>query len=235
MEDMGLIKILWDYMHMNQPLQPADCIIGLGCSDTKVAYEASKVFLAGYADKLFFTGGLGKVTYRLWNEPEADKFARIAVESGVPMNAIRLERESTNTGDNFNFTRRMMEEEGLDIHTCLVVCKPYSERRTYAAFQKMMPGYDCIIHSEPTTCEEYAKRMGTKDWMSVLVGDVQRMKIFAENGWQVPMEVPQEVWSAYEELVKRGYDQFVLEEKSDYLASRRVIEQSIRERGWEKE
>lgn len=77
--------------------------------------------------------------------------------------------------------------------------------------------------------------MEETDWISVLVGDVQRMKIFAENGWQIPMEIPQDVWSAYEELVKRGYDKFVLEEKSDYLASRRVIEKSIRQRGWEKE
>ena len=55
MEEMDLIKILWEYMHMNQPLQHADCIIGLGCSDTQVAHEASRVFLEGYADKLFFT------------------------------------------------------------------------------------------------------------------------------------------------------------------------------------
>ena len=65
--------------------------------------------------------------------------------------------------------------------------------------------------------------------------DKHKKKIFAENGWQIPMEIPPDVWSAYEELVKRGYDKFVLEEKSDYLASRRVIEKSIRQRGWEKE
>lgn len=231
MEDMDLIKILWEYMHLNQPLQKADCIIGLGCSDTAVAYEASRVFLAGYANKLFFTGGLGKVTHQLWNEPEADKFARIAVECGVPMSCIRVERESTNTGDNFRFTKKMIEQEGLDVHTCIVVCKPYSERRSLAAFQKMMPEFECIVHSEQISCEEYAKKMKNTDWMSVLVGDVQRMKIFAENGWQVPVEVPENVWSAYEELMQRGYNKFVLKDKSDYLETKRVIEKSIQEKG----
>jgi len=234
MEDMELIKILWEYMQMDQPLQRADCIIGLGCSDTMVAHVASDVFLAGYADKLFFTGGLGKVTHQLWNETEADKFARIAIESGVPASAIRLERESNNTGDNFRFTRKMMEEEGLNIHTCIVVCKPYAEKRSYAAFCKMMPGYECMIHSEQTTCEEYAERMRGTDWISVLVGDVQRIKIFAERGWQIPMEMPENVWSAYEELVRRGYGKFVLPEKSDYLENKRALEQKIREKGLEK-
>lgn len=28
-----------------------------------------------------------------------------------------------------------------------VVCKPYDEKRAYAAFKKIMPEYDVIIHS----------------------------------------------------------------------------------------
>ena len=35
------------------------------------------------------------------------------------------------------------------------------------------------------------------------------MKLFYEKGWQVKMEIPKEVWEAYEVLVKNWYDKFV--------------------------
>ena len=77
-----------------------------------------------------------------------------------------------------------------------------------------MPEYDVIIHSENINCEEYYKRNGN-EWIDVLVGDVQRMKLFYEKVWQIKMEIPQEVWNAYENLVKRGYDKFVLKDTQD--------------------
>lgn len=77
-----------------------------------------------------------------------------------------------------------------------------------------MPEYDVIIHSENISCEKYYKRNGN-EWIDVLVGDVQRMKLFYEKGWQIKMEIPQEVWNAYENLVKRGYDKFVLKDTQD--------------------
>ena len=77
-----------------------------------------------------------------------------------------------------------------------------------------MPEYEVIICSENISCEEYYKRNGN-EWISVLVGDIQRMKLFYEKGWQIKMEIPQKVWDAYEILVKKGYDKFVLKDRQD--------------------
>ena len=214
LEDIKLIQILWDYMRMNHQLKHSDCIIGLGSIDTNVAHVASELYLNGYADKLIFSGGLGKITYKLWNETEAEKFSKIAIEKGVPSKDIYLEKESTNTGDNFRFTKRLIENENLNIKSCLVVCKPYNEKRVYAAFKKIMPEYEVVIHSENISCEEYYKQNGN-EWVNVLVGDIQRMKLFYEKGWQIKMDIPNEVWKAYEILVKRGYDRFVLKDQQD--------------------
>lgn len=214
MEDIKLIQILWDYMRMNHEIKYSDCIIGLGTMDTNVANIASELYLNGYANKLIFSGGLGKITYKLWNETEAEKFAKIAIEKGVPSKDIYLEKESTNTGDNFRFSKRLIENLKLDIKSCIVVCKPYDEKRAYAAFKKIMPEYDVIIHSENISCEEYYKRNGN-EWVNVLVGDIQRMKLFYEKGWQIKMNIPQNVWNAYEILAKRGYDKFILKDKQD--------------------
>ena len=215
MDDIKEIQILWNYMKMNHKLKQSDCIIGLGTVDTNVANIASELYLKGYANKIIFSGGLGKITYKLWNETEAEKFAQIAIKKGVPKERIYLEKESTNTGDNFRFSKKLIEKENLDIKSCIVVCKPYDEKRAYEAFKKIMPEFDVVIHSENVSCEEYYKRNGN-EWVNVLVGDIQRMKLFYENGWQIKMDIPNKVWKAYEILVNRGYDRFVLKNKQDY-------------------
>lgn len=215
MDDIKEIQILWNYMKMNHKLKQSDCIIGLGTIDTNVANIASELYLKGYANKIIFSGGLGKITYKLWNETEAEKFAQIAIKKGVPKERIYLEKESTNTGDNFRFSKKLIEKENLDIKSCIVVCKPYDEKRAYAAFKKIMPEFDVVIHYENVSCGEYYKRNGN-EWVNVLVGDIQRMKLFYENGWQIKMDIPNKVWKAYEILVNRGYDRFVLKNKQDY-------------------
>ena len=215
MDDIKEIQILWNYMKMNHKLKQSDCIIGLGTVDTNIANIASELYLKGYANKIIFSGGLGKITYKLWNKTEAEKFAQIAIKKGVPKERIYLEKESTNTGDNFRFSKKLIEKENLDIKSCIVVCKPYDEKRAYAAFKKIMPEFDVVIHSENVSCEEYYKRNGN-EWVNVLVGDIQRMKLFYENGWQIKMDIPNKVWKAYEILVNRGYDRFVLKNKQDY-------------------
>lgn len=210
MKDLGLIQVLWDYMRMNHKLRHADCIIGLGTVDLNVANIASELYLKGYANKLIFSGGLGKITRKLWNETEAEKFAKIAIQRGVPSNNIYLEKESTNTGDNFRFSKKLIENLKLDIKSCIIVCKPYDEKRAYATFKKIMPEYDGIVYSENISCEEYYQKYGN-EWVHVLVGDIQRMKIFYEKGWQIKMDIPQNVWKAYETLVRKGYNKFVLD------------------------
>lgn len=212
MENIKEVQILWDYMKMNHKLKHSDCIIGLGSRDTNVAHISSKLYLEGYANKIIFSGGLGKITYKLWNETEADKFAKIAIKEGVPKENIYLEKESTNTGDNFRFSKRLIETEKLNIKSCIVVCKPYDEKRAYAAFKKIMPEYDVIIHSENISCKEYYERNGD-EWINILVGDIQRMKLFYENGWQIKMDIPKKVWETYKVLVKNGYNKFILKDQ----------------------
>ena len=214
MENMDKVEILWNYMRMNHKLKHADCIIGLGSEDINVANIASELYLKGFADKIIFSGGLGKITYKLWNETEAEKFAKIAIEKGIPSENIYLENESTNTGDNFRFSKKIIEKEKLDIHSCIVVCKPYDEKRTYASFKKILPEYEVIIYSGNISCYEYNK-INKNEWIDALVGDIQRMTLFYQKGWQIKMDVPKKVQEAYEDLVNLGYNKFILKDDKD--------------------
>jgi hypothetical protein len=40
--------------------------------------------------------------------------------------------------------------------------------------------------------------------IDIMVGDLQRIKLYAEKGFQVYQEIPTEVWKAYERLVELG-------------------------------
>ena len=42
--------------------------------------------------------------------------------------------------------------------------------------------------------------------INIMVGDMQRIKIYPEKGFQIFQEIPGDVWQAYEKLVASGYD-----------------------------
>lgn len=129
LQEEELIKKLWNYMKSNQKIEKSDCIIGLGCEDLNIAKVAVDLYFKEYANKIIFSGGLGKVTRNIWNEPEANKFAEYAIEQGVPKENIYIENKSTNTGDNFRFTKELIKQKKLNIQSCIVVCKPYAQKR----------------------------------------------------------------------------------------------------------
>src|SRR5687768_8723764 len=90
-------RIIWDYHHVNHTLDKADCIMALGSHDTRVAHRAADLYLQGYAPCIVFSGGLGRLTEGVWLLPEADTFANIAMQMGVPEQHILIENRSTNT------------------------------------------------------------------------------------------------------------------------------------------
>ncbi len=206
-----LAKIIWDYHLMHQKLEKADVILVLGSHDLRVAEYGAKLFLDGWAPLLIFSGGSGRVTQD-WDEPEADKFAKIAIQMGVPPEKILIENKSTNTSENIVLTRKLLEEKKLNSQKCIVVQKPYMERRAYATFKKVWPEKDVIVTSPQTSFEEYSHGFHKpKDVViNVLVGDLQRLKVYAEKGFQISQEIPQDVWEAYEKLVAAGYTKHLI-------------------------
>ena len=82
-EILSAARIVWSYHLLNHELKKADCIFVLGSHDTRVAERGAELYLEGWAPLLIFSGGLGRLTDGIWQETEADKFSRIAVEMGV--------------------------------------------------------------------------------------------------------------------------------------------------------
>ncbi|HKP84285.1 MAG TPA: YdcF family protein, partial [Pyrinomonadaceae bacterium] len=129
---------------------------------------------------------------------------------------ILIEAHSTNTGENIAFTKRLLTEKGLNPHSFIIVQKPYMERRSYATFRKLWPEKDLIVTSPQVSfqsyLEEYANRsLSVDDVVSIMVGDLQRIRLYPSLGFQIEQEIPAEVWSAFELLVRAGYDKYLIQ------------------------
>ena len=208
---MKPLQVIWDYLCLNEPLEKADCIVGFGNFNTDIARRAAEAYHAGYAPKILFTGGLGRNTEGLLPEPEAVRFAKVAMECGVPACDIILEPNSTNTKENILFTREKLETLGIPHDRILGVHQPFMERRIKAAMGVYWPDLDFRVTSPQVTIREYlqaAEKQGVSHEasVSVIVGDFQRMDLYARLGYQLPQHIPEEAWKAFRELVEMGYD-----------------------------
>ena len=210
-EILSLARIVWNYHLLNHELKKADCIFVLGSHDTRVAERGAELFLAGWAPLLIFSGGLGRLTDGVWEETEADKFSKIALQMGVPENAILVENKSTNTGENILFTQRLLLQQELNPDSFIVVQKPYMERRSFATFKKLWPEKDIVVTSPQISFEDYPTvDMPLEKVIHIMVGDLQRIKLYAERNFQIAQHIPGDVWYAYEQLLEAGYtDQLV--------------------------
>jgi uncharacterized SAM-binding protein YcdF (DUF218 family) len=206
----ALAETIWHYHHLNHELSAADAILVLCSHDTVVARRGAELFLQRWAPLLIFSGGFGSITRRFYREPEAERFAQIAIGMGVPAEQVLIEDRSTNTGENVLFTRQMLAARRLDPQKFIVVQKPYMERRSYATFRKVWPEKDLIVTSPQVSFAEYLTngshdQLTADDVVSIMVGDLQRIRVYPDKGFQIPQDIPEDVWQAYEELVRAGY------------------------------
>jgi len=210
-----LAEQIWRYHLMNHRLEEADAILVLCSHDKRVAERGAELFLEGWAPLLIFSGGLGIITSEMWTEAEADQFAAVAIGLGVPKSKILIENRSTNTGENVLFTKLLLAEQQLDPEKFILVQKPYMERRAYATFRKFWPEKKVLVTSPQVSFGEYLdqyvnEELSSDEVISIMVGDLQRIKLYPEKGFQIHQEIPDEIWAAYEELVRSGYDRHLI-------------------------
>ncbi|MCH2174183.1 MAG: YdcF family protein [Lentisphaeria bacterium] len=199
-------SLIWNYHVLNHAITQSDCILALGSNDIRVAKRAAELYHQKIAPKIIFSGGVGELTAGLWDCSEARHFAQIAMQLGVLEEDIFLEENSTNTGENIQFTQVLLNEIGMQPQRFVVVQKPFMERRTFATFKKQWPNQEFFVTSPQIAFNDYPNSfLSTEDIIHVMVGDLQRIKVYPTKGFQVYQEIPDEVWSAFELLVDEGY------------------------------
>ncbi|MEN3585315.1 YdcF family protein [Streptomyces sp. ZYX-F-203] len=199
-------QLIWDYHQMGHDLATADVAIGLGSHDLGVAAASAELYHSSLFPTVVFTGGNSPTTRARFPRGEAVHFREHAIDLGVPAEAILLEPNAANTGQNITFTRELLAAAGIVPATVMLVSKPYMERRSFATARKLWPEVDIVCASEPLELDDYVKSIGdAKLVVDMLVGDLQRVIEYPKHGFAIAQDVPDDVHDAYESLIRDGF------------------------------
>jgi uncharacterized SAM-binding protein YcdF (DUF218 family) len=197
---------LWDYHQMGHAMRPCSVAVGLGSHDLGVADTAVDLYKRGLAPLLVFTGATSPTTQDRMPRGEAIHYRERALELGAPSSAVLVEPHARNTGENIRFSKELLEEAGIQVSSAVLVSKPYEERRAYATARKLWPEVEIISASTPMTFDEYVESI--KDVhlvVDMLVGALQRLLIYPEQGFMIRQPVPDDVAEAYRRLCNEGF------------------------------
>ncbi|MEU1600135.1 YdcF family protein [Streptomyces sp. NPDC005708] len=199
--------LIWNYHQMGHQPRPSSAAIGLGSHDLGVATAAADLYRAGLFPVLVFSGGNSPTTRARFPRGEAVHYREHALSLGVPHEAILVEPNAANTGQNITLSRELLAEAGVQVESLLLISKPYMERRSYATCRKLWPEADVVCASEPLELDDYIKSIGDEKLVvDMLVGDLQRVIEYPKLGFAVEQEVPRDVHDAYERLLRAGFD-----------------------------
>ncbi|ENM5740974.1 YdcF family protein [Vibrio metoecus] len=198
------IEILWNYLQLHQQPKPADVILVLGSNDLRVAEHAAKLYHQGLAPRVLFSGGLGRFTQGVFEQTEAETFAAIAKEAGVPEEALLLETQSTNSGENMLFSHQVLTQQAHPAQRILLLQKPYMERRAYATFLQQWPeSVESVQVTSPSGgFFDYLTSELTSDFvLNAMLGDFERIRDYPDLGFQIEQPIPEPVTLAYQTLL----------------------------------
>ena len=148
-------------LRIEAPLGPADAIVvfGGGVGESGKAgggteervQHAVEAYKAGFAPRLLFSTGY------LYSFPEAESMRSLAMQQGVPADAIVLEQRATDTHQNVVFTRDLLRARGW--RSVLLVSSPYHMRRAALAWRKEAPEVR-VIPTPPPRSQFYDHARG---------------------------------------------------------------------------
>lgn len=209
-EDIRLTQTIWDYMFIKDDLQKSDIIIGLGGHDMHVVDDVVSLYKRGLAPIVVFAGNVGRTTHGLFTASEAAEMKQRAINQGLDTSIILTEERSTNTGENLQFSQQLIREKGIYPNKVLLVHSPYMLMRDRAIFMKQWKGADTVklrCWAQEVTLQDYlARSTSASEEISIIVGDLERLKTYYDYGFQTEQPIPPAIWQSFEQLVARGYD-----------------------------
>ena len=207
-------EAVYDFLADMPPVpEKADLILAAGSHDLRAAEHAAQLYLNRAAPLIVCSGGYGKMTEGVFARPEGELFAERCMELGVPEKDILVENQAANTGENFTFSRRLLSAHGIFPKNGIISCKPYMAKRAWASGTKQWREVRWFVSTPKLSFRDYpTPATPLESMIQLMVGDLQRLRVYAEKGFQVPIEVPEEIWQANGRLIRDGYSMYALRE-----------------------
>jgi uncharacterized SAM-binding protein YcdF (DUF218 family) len=131
------------WLSPQSPLSQADAIVAISGGDTQARTQmAVQLYQDGWSKHLIFSGAALDP-----NSPSnASVMAGLAEQAGVPVDAIEIEPNSTNTQENAADVDKIITKDNY--HSIILVTSPYHQRRASIVFRKALgSGIAIINHS----------------------------------------------------------------------------------------
>lgn len=209
------VATLFDFNQMHHQVRPSSVGIGLGSHDPNVPVHAADLYHQGMFPLVVFTGANAPTTTSRFPRGEAVHFREIAMDCGVPSDAILIETEARNTGENVTLTRGLLDDRGVAARSAVVICRPYHQRRAYATFRAIWPELDVVCSSRPLPLPDYIATIGDPRFViDMIVGDTQRVIEHPAAGFSSEHPVPDPVAAAYRRLVDAGFTSRLIKKRA---------------------
>ncbi|MGE0865899.1 MAG: ElyC/SanA/YdcF family protein, partial [Vicinamibacterales bacterium] len=137
--------------------------------------QAVKLYQAGYAPRLIFSSGY------VFTLREAEVMKAVAVDSGVPAEAILLEEAAKNPHDNVRLTGQILDQHGWD--SILLVSSPYHMRRATLTWQKLAPNVKVIPAPVPQSQFYFHERGASLEQIRGIVHEYLALADYWRRGW----------------------------------------------------
>ena len=151
------IRDITDFIFMKDVPQKSDIIFIPGTSQSAVTETAARLYCEGWAKYVLpsgmYSGKRGKFASEKIDNPRyageyATDFAYcryILMENGVPENAIIREDQSTNTGENAEYSARVLKELGIKVEIAILCCQAFHARRAFMTYTKYFPDTEILV------------------------------------------------------------------------------------------
>jgi uncharacterized SAM-binding protein YcdF (DUF218 family) len=141
-------------------------------------------------------------------------YADVAVRCGVPRERILLETRATNTAENIRFAQDLLKEREIRPRNVLLAVKTFMQRRVWATLAVEWPEIPATLASPSMTLDEYfTPELHAEKIINIMMGDLQRIRIYARRGWSAPQPLPADVRAAYDGLVALGFTKHLIAEE----------------------
>jgi uncharacterized SAM-binding protein YcdF (DUF218 family) len=193
---------LWHYLSNGRHHEPADVIVVCCSYDLRVCDYACELFKSGLGQKLIFSGNTGNWTRHLWDRPEAHVYRERALERGIKPDAMLIEDQATNFGENVRFSRNLAPSA----HRVIFLTKPNSVLRVRLTIPLQWPEITAFVDSPRLSFPDDVSHMvGVLGVIDEMVGDVQRIQQYPAKGFQVAHDLPPTILESWNFLISQGF------------------------------
>ena len=157
-----IIKDISNYIFVSDDPQKADAVFLPGGSHPMPPEYAAGLYREGYAKWVIPSGGVS-IKRDKWPgvrskadiydgdyKSDCEFFTDVLLKNGVPASAIVGEDQSGHTRDNAFYSRKLIEQRGIEIKSAIIVCKAFHARRCLMLYQMAFP--DTEIRVCPVCC-----------------------------------------------------------------------------------